>query len=102
MYAQISRAKSGLANYLEKGIRQDSQYTRSEKDNIISLYGSLETFKQIEEYLNKEKNYKYNYLHITISYSKEDMIKMDSMSDEERIAMKKDIVMSYIKHHTSG
>lgn len=102
MYAQISRAKSGLANYLEKGIRQDSQYTRSEKDNIISLYGSLETFKQTEEYLNKEKNYKYNYLHITISYSKEDMIKMDSMSYEERIAMKKDIVMSYIKHHTSG
>lgn len=102
MYAQISRAKSGLSNYLEKGLRQDSQYTRTEKDNVITLYGNLETFKQTEEYLNKEKNYNYNYLHITISYSKEDMLLMDSMSDEDVKAMKNDIVMSYIKHHTSG
>lgn len=102
MIARITRAKSGLSDYLEKGHRKDSEYTRSQKDNVIPIYGNLETFRQTEQYLNKEKNYKDNYLHITISYSKEDMQLMDSMTDDEKMAMKKDIAMTYIKHHTSG
>lgn len=102
MIARTTRAKSGLSDYLEKGHRQDSEYTRSQKDNVIPIYGNLETFRQTEQYLNKEKNYKDNYLHITISYSKEDMQLMDSMTDDEKMAMKKDIAMTYIKHHTSG
>lgn len=102
MLARISRAKSGLSDYLEKGHRKDSEYTREQKDNVIPLYGNLETFRQTEQYLNKEKNYKDNYLHITISYSKKDMQMMDSMTDDEKMAMKKDIVMTYIKHHTCG
>lgn len=102
MIARTTRAKSGLSDYLEKGHRQDSEYTRSQKDNVIPIYGNLETFRQTEQYLNKEKNYKDNYLHITISYSKEDMQLMDSMTDDEKMDMKKDIAMTYIKHHTSG
>ncbi len=102
MIARVTRAKSGLSDYLEKGHRKDSEYTRTQKDNIIAIYGNLETFRQTEKYLNKEKNYKDNYLHITISYSKEDMIKMDNMTDDEKMAMKRDIAMIYIKHHTSG
>lgn len=102
MIARITRAKSGLSDYLEKGHRKDSEYTRSQKDNVIPIYGNLETFRQTEQYLNKEKNYKDNYLHITISYSKEDMQLMDSMTDDEKMAMKKDIAITYIKHHTSG
>ena len=35
MIARISRAKSGIGDYLEKGIRKDSQYIRTEKDNVI-------------------------------------------------------------------
>ena len=102
MIARTTRAKSGLSDYLEKGHRQDSEYTRSQKDNVIPIYGNLETFRQTEQYLNKEKNYKDNYLHVTISYSKEDMQLMDSMTDDEKMAMKKDIALTYIKHHTSG
>lgn len=102
MIARISRAKSGLSDYLEKGHRKDSEYTREQKDNVIPIYGNLETFRQTEQYLNKEKNYKDNYLHITISYSKEDMQKMANMSDDEVMLMKRDIIETYIKHHTSG
>ena len=102
MIARITRAKSGISDYLEKGLRKDSQYTRSEKDNVIPIYGNLEIFRQTEQYLNKYKNYKDNYLHITISYSKKDMQLMSNMSDKEKMAMKKDIVMTYIKHHTAG
>jgi len=100
--ARVTREKSGLSDYLEKGIRKDSEYTREQKDNVIPIYGNLEIFRQTEQYLNKEKSYKDNYLHITISYSNEDMLKMDSMSDDEKMAMKKDIAMTYIEHHTSG
>lgn len=102
MIARVTRAKSGISEYLLNGVKKDSIYTRSEKDKVIPIYGNLEILKQTEEYLNKTKNYKDNYLHITISYSKEDINKMDNMNDDEKMAMKKDIILTYIKHHTSG
>lgn len=102
MIARITRAKSGLSEYLISGKRQDSIYTRNDKDEVIPIYGNLQTFKKTEEYLNKSKDYKENYLHITISYSKEDMQKMANMSDDEVMLMKRDIIETYIKHHTSG
>lgn len=102
MIARITRARKGISKYLRDGHRQDSEYTRTEKDNVIPLYGNLDIFEKTEKYLNDNKNYKHNYLHITISYSKEDMLIMDTMSYEEKIRIKNDIVMTYIKHHTSG
>ena len=102
MIARVTRAKSGISEYLIKGLKKDSRYTRDEKDQTISLYGDLQIIKRTEKYLNDHKNYKDNYLHITISYSREDMILLDSLSDSEKMDIKRDIVMSYIKHHTSG
>jgi len=102
MIVRIQRGKSGYSNYLITGDKKDSKYTRDEKDNVVTLYGNLDTFKRTEEYLNKHKNYKDNYLMIVISFSKDDIKKMENMTDNEVLQMKKDIVETYIKHHISG
>ncbi len=102
MIVRIQRGKSGYSQYLITGNKKDSKYTRNEKDNVVPLYGCLDIFKKTEEFLNKEKNYKDNYLMIVVSFSKDDINKMKDMSDDEVSEMKKDIVETYIKHHTSG
>ena len=102
MIARIERGKSGYSQYLITGDKKDSIYTRDEKDYVTTLYGSLNTFEKTEQYLNKYKNFKDNYLMIVISFSQDDIDKMNNMSNDEQLAMKKDIVMTYIKHHTAG
>lgn len=103
MIARISRAKEGFADYLITGTRKDSIYTRDQKDKVIPLYGNLQTFKQTEKYLNKYKNYESNYIHITLSFSKEDMDKLNEIEDvEKRDELFKELVLIYLKHHTSG
>lgn len=102
MFGKITRQLEGFVTYLISGERKDSQYTRNEKDNVIPLYGDLTLNEKVEKYLLKNKNYKHNYLHITLSFSKEDMDKLYGLSDEERIEMVKEITMAYINHHTTG
>ncbi|MDN5095791.1 hypothetical protein [Aliarcobacter butzleri] len=103
MIARISRAKEGFADYLITGTRKDSIYTRDQKDKVIPLYGNLQTFKQTEKYLNKYKNYESNYIHITLSFSQEDMDKLNEIDDvEKRDELFKELVLIYLKHHTSG
>lgn len=103
MIAKISRAKEGFVDYLITGARKDSIYTREQKDKVIPLYGNLQTFKQTEKYLNKYKNYESNYIHITLSFSQEDMDKLNEIEDEQkRDELFKELVLIYIKHHTSG
>lgn len=103
MLARISRAKEGFADYLTTGARKDSIYTRDQKDRTITLYGNLQIFKQTEKYLNKYKNYESNYIHITISFSQEDMNKLNEIEDEQkRDELFKELALIYIKHHTSG
>ena len=103
MIARISRAKEGFADYLITGARKDSIYARDQKDKTITLYGNLQTFKQTEKYLNKYKNYESNYIHITLSFSQEDMDKLNEIDDEKiRDELFKELVLLYIKHHTSG
>ena len=84
MIARISRSKEGFADYLITGARKDSIYARDQKDKVIPLYGNLQTFKQTEKYLNKYKNYQSNYIHITLSFSKEDMDKLNEIEDVEK------------------
>ncbi|MCG3712320.1 hypothetical protein [Aliarcobacter butzleri] len=103
MIVRISRAKEGFADYLITGTRKDSIYTRDQKDRTITLYGNLQIFKQTEKYLNKYKNYESNYIHITLSFSKKDMDKLNEIEDEKiRDELFKELVLIYIKHHTSG
>lgn len=103
MITRVNRAKEGFADYLISGARKDSIYTRDQKDRTITLYGNLETFKQTEKYLNKFKNYESNYIHITLSFSQEDMNKLNEIDDEQkRDELFKELALIYIKHHTSG
>ena len=103
MLARISRAKEGFADYLISGARKDSIYTRDQKDKTITLYGNLQIFKQTEKYLNKYKNYESNYIHITLSFSQEDVKKLNEIDDEQkRDELFKELALIYIKHHTSG
>ncbi|MGH2279717.1 hypothetical protein ACRCD7_11325 [Aliarcobacter sp. ERUVET-7] len=103
MIARVTRAKEGFAEYLITGARKDSIYIRDQKDKTITLYGNLKTFKQTEKYLNKYKNYESNYIHITLSFSQEDMDKLNEIDDEQkRDELFKELALIYIKHHTSG
>lgn len=103
MIARVTRAKEGFADYLITGKRSDSKYNRNQKDKVIPLYGNLQTFKQTEKYLNKYKNYKDNYIHITLSFSQKDIDKLNEIEDDEkRNLLFKELILLYIKHHTSG
>ncbi|MCT7642625.1 hypothetical protein [Aliarcobacter butzleri] len=103
MIARISRAKEGFADYLITGARKDGIYTRDQKDKVVLLYGNLQTFKQTEKYLNKYKNYKDNYIHITLSFSQNDIDKLNEIDDDKiRDELFKELVLIYLKHHTSG
>ena len=102
MISRVTMRKSGLASYLESGKRADSKYNRLDKDNVISLYGSLDTLKEAEIYTNKYKKWNYNYEHITISFSKEDMRRLDMLNYNDRMEALRDITTTMIKHRTSG
>lgn len=101
MIARITRAKSGLSRYLRDGHRQDSEYSRSQKDQTIPLYGDLDVFEKTENYLNQYKDYSDNYLHITLSFNNEDLRRIEE-SGMDPIDVYRDMVQDYIKHHTSG
>ncbi len=100
MIARVSRGQSGLAKYLKDGHRKDSEYSRDEKDHVLPLYGDLDIFERTEKYLNENKDYQDNYLHITLSLNKEDLERLNAAEDKESIY--RDMVETYIKHHTSG
>ena len=103
MLGRISRSKEGFADYLITGKRADSPYSRNEKDKVVPLHGNLNIFKKTEIYLNKFKNYKDNYLHLTLSFSQSDTDKLNQIKDEEkRDELLRELVLIYIKHHTSG
>lgn len=101
MIARVSRAKSGLSNYLRDGHRQDSEYSRNQKDETIPLFGDLDIFEKTENYLNQHKNYSDNYMHITLSFNKEDLRRIEE-SGKDLLDVYRDMVQDYIKHHTSG
>ena len=102
MLIRVSRGVRGFIDYLESGLRSDWNKTRQEKDNVRVIYGNREIFRKTEEYLYNEKNWKDNYLHITLSLSEEDEIKLSNMNNDEANDMLRDMVVAVIKHHTSG
>ena len=103
MIARTTRGHHGIADYLLTGKRSDSKLTREQKDRVIPLYGNLEVFKATEKYLTNYKNYKDNYSHTTLSFSQKDMEKLNEIEDEQkRDELFKELVLLYLKHHTSG
>jgi len=102
MIIRITKHKSGFADYMRTGKRADSPFTREEKDFVIPLHGDLDLFKKTEDYLNKNKTYKTNYAHITISFSKQDREKLYDQDGNIKVTELKEIVKEVLNFYTAG
>jgi len=103
MIARVTKAKSGLIKYLFSGKSDEwENIKREERDMVEPLYGNAKLFQDTEDYLMRRKDYANNYMHITLSFSKDDMKKLNGLDEREKRKIKQEIVIAYIKHHTSG
>lgn len=102
MICRVSRGSYGLSDYLISGKRADSKLTRNQKDNVTSIYGDLETFKIAEKYVNENKHYKSNYLHITLSFSPKECEILNKMDETQRIEKLSKITKEYLTYYTQG
>ncbi|MFU2124149.1 LPD7 domain-containing protein [Gallibacterium anatis] len=71
MIVEINGGNSGIAEYLEKGLKQGRLFARDELDTRLVLSGDLElTHKLIESIENTGQE---RYLHITLSFREDDI-----------------------------
>lgn len=104
MVVRVRRNKiGGLGKYLRDGVKKDSNYSRNEKDIVTPIWGNLDEFEKIENYVLNEKNFSDISMHITFGFSDNDYQKIESLpSKEEQNALMQELVQDYIKHHFSG
>ena len=103
MICRVRRGVSGLSEYLLNGKKQNSKYLRLEKDVVRPLIGDFTLFQETEKYLVKEKNWKENYMHITIGFSDSDWAKIELLeTQEDKDALLREILHDYINHHFSS
>ncbi len=102
MIIRVTRAKQGLANYLKTGRRADSEYKRNERDKVLPLYGDLQEYEKVENYLNREKNYKDNYLHITLSFSSRERDKLYDTDGNINKELLRELTKETLKYYASG
>ena len=76
MIAKISKGEKGIADYLKTGKKRDSKLTRDEKDDRLPLAGNLDLIEMSEKHQSKKKNKKYNYYHISLSFTSEEWSKL--------------------------
>ena len=72
MIVKISKGEKGVADYLKTGKKRDSKLTRDEKDDRLPLAGNLDLIEMSEKHQIKKKNKKYNYYHISLSFTSEE------------------------------
>ena len=72
MIVKISKGEKGIADYLKTGKKRDSKLTRDEKDDRLPLAGNLDLIEMSERHQSKKKNKKYNYYHISLSFTSEE------------------------------
>ena len=72
MIVKISKGEKGIADYLKTGKKRDSKLTRDEKDDRLPLAGNLDLIEMSEKHQGKKKNKKYNYYHISLSFTSEE------------------------------
>jgi len=65
MIVKISKGEKGVAE-------RDSKLTRDEKDDRLPLAGNLDLIEMSERHQSKKKNKKYNYYHISLSFTSEE------------------------------
>ncbi len=76
MIVKISKGEKGIADYLKTGKKRDSKLTRDEKDDRLPLAGNLDLIEMSEKHQIKKKNNKYNYYHISLSFTSEEWSKL--------------------------
>ena len=72
MIVKISKGEKGVADYLKTGKKRDSKLTRDEKDDRLPLAGNLDLIEMSEKHQIKKNNKKYNYYHISLSFTSEE------------------------------
>ena len=72
MIVKISKGEKGIADYLKTGKKRDSKLTRDEKDDRLPLAGNLDLIEMSEKHQSKKKSKKYNYYHISLSFTSEE------------------------------
>ncbi|MCT7562032.1 hypothetical protein [Aliarcobacter butzleri] len=104
MIVRVRRNKTGgLAKYLRDGVKKDSNFLRNEKDIVIPIWGNLDEFEKIEDYVLNEKKFSEISMHITFGFSDNDWQKIESLpTKEQQNALMQELVQDYIKHHFSG
>ncbi|WP_419672940.1 hypothetical protein [Aliarcobacter butzleri] len=104
MIVRVRRNKTGgLAKYLRDGVKKDSNFLRNEKDIVIPIWGNLDEFEKIEDYVLNEKKFSEISMHITFGFSDNDWQKIESLlTKEQQNALMQELVQDYIKHHFGG
>lgn len=103
MIFRITGAFYGFSNYIRHGHKTGEPLSRHERDVVVPLYGSLDTFEQVEEFEHKYCNYKGgNYRHITISLSKEDVAMLEQLDDKEREKKYREMVQKVLSFYLPG
>ncbi|WP_419140967.1 hypothetical protein [Aliarcobacter butzleri] len=92
-----------MSRYFRYGVKKDSNYSRNEKDIVRPIYGNLDEFEKIEDYVLNEKKFSEISMHITFGFSDNDWAKIESLpTKEQQNALMQELVQDYIKHHFSG
>ena len=103
MIFRITGAFYGFSNYIRHGHKTGEPLSRHERDVVVPLYGSLDTFEQVEEFEHKYCNYKGgNYRHITISLSREDVAMLEQLDDKEREKKYREMVQKVLSFYLPG
>lgn len=91
MIVKISKGEKGIADYLKTGKKRDSKLTRDEKDDRLPLAGNLDLIEMSERHQSKKKNKKYNYYHISLSFTSEEWNKLYESGNID------DLIMDFLR-----
>ena len=87
MIVKISKGEKGIADYLKTGKKRDSKLTRDEKDDRLPLAGNLDLIEMSEKHQSKKKNKKYNYYHISLSFTSEEWSRLYESGNIDELIM---------------
>ena len=87
MIVKISKGEKGIADYLKTGKKRDSKLTRDEKDDRLPLAGNLDLIEMSERHQSKKKNKKYNYYHISLSFTSEEWSRLYESGNIDELIM---------------
>ena len=103
MIIRINNRREGIVEYLKTGKRQDSPYSRDEKDKVVSITGDLDLVDKTIKYINTKKKYKDAYQHITISFTWEDFNKFyDLETDSYDLDKMQQLVDEFMQLYLAG